>query len=102
MEYKNDKMISVYANRYFTEWTNTDLRIRFGEIMFVAPGQKTKKLIIEERVGVTMSWLRAKQLRDSLSELIEIYEKVNGELTDGQVISTESDDIIEPVRPVSE
>jgi hypothetical protein len=102
MEYKSDKMISVYANRYYTEWTNTDLRIRFGEIMFVAPGQKNKKLIIEERVGVTMSWLRAKQLRDTLNELIEKYEKANGELIDGEIISIKGEETIEPVGPLPE
>lgn len=96
MEYNSDKMISVYANRYYTEWTNVDLRIRFGEIMFASPGSKDKKLIIEERVGVTLSWLRAKQLRDSLNQLIDIYERVNGEIKEGDVISTKTSSNVEP------
>jgi len=103
--YKNQNMVSVYANRYKTEWTNTDLRIRFGEIMFSAPG---KHLVIEERVGVTMTWLTAKELRDDLNLLVAKYEEANGEIIDGVVISTRpkatpsaEDEVLEPLDDLS-
>jgi hypothetical protein len=87
MEYTNTNNLSVYANRFRAEWTNTDIRIRFGEIMYGVPG---KHLVIEERVAVTMTWLRAKELRDDLNVFIAKYEEVNGELKDPEVISTKS------------
>lgn len=88
-EFVNDHIINVYANRYRTEWSDYDLRIRFGEMLYVGSTSKSnKKLIIEERVGVTMTWKTAKELRDHLDMLVKTYEEANGEIKEAIVIDT--------------
>ena len=98
MIYDNRNIVNVYANRFRTEWTSADLRIRFGEIMYTSnvvsnaadsdPARSHRKLFVEERVGLTMTWLMAKELRDALDELVTKYEKANGTIVDGTVITT--------------
>jgi len=108
MTYDNRNIVNVYANRFRTEWTNTDLRIRFGEIMFTSnvvntddgdPSHSNRKLFVEERVGLTMTWLTAKELRDTLNELLAEYEKANGELVDGVTIEWKSKTTKTPSGP---
>jgi hypothetical protein len=103
MTWKSQNIINIYANRFRTEWTNTDLRVRLGEMMFSFDDPARKKLVVEERVGVTMTWLTAKELRDQLDLLITKYEAANGEILDGEVISTKSTDTTEEmIEPVGE
>jgi len=109
MVYDSENIVNVYANRFRTEWTNTDLRIRFGEIMFQskmlkgdAAPKSQRTLIIEERVGLTMTWLTAKELRDELNTLITKYEAANGELVDGVVVSMGSTEPTGTKEPIPE
>jgi hypothetical protein len=98
--YRDEKIVNVYANKFRSEWTNTDVRIRFGETLYISSPEKL--LVVEERVGVTMTFLTAKRLRNALNHLIARYEEVNGEIVEGDVFDwkpsrhTPADDL-EPV-----
>lgn len=81
---KSPKGVSeIYTNQVHVTWTVDDVRIRFAQIIdspeTPTPGPVFKG-VCEERAAVTFSWRDAKLLRDNLSKLIEIYEKVNGEI----------------------
>ena len=68
----------IYANCTQASWTIYDLRLQLGSVI---PSEAEPNELVVENVGaVTISWHHAKAIRDALSELIAIYEKVNGEL----------------------
>jgi hypothetical protein len=68
----------IYANCTHASWTAFDLRLQFG---CVVVSEESPDVLVVENVGaVTLSWHHLKTLRDNLSQLIAVYEKVNGEL----------------------
>jgi hypothetical protein len=68
----------IYANCTHTTWTTFDLRLQFGCV--VLSEESPDDLVVENVGALTLSWHHVKALRDKLSQLIAIYEKVNGEL----------------------
>jgi hypothetical protein len=78
-----DGIIEIYANMMHATWTLDDLRIRIGQVIDSPetpnPGKEFKG-VVQETAAVTFGWRNAKLLRDQLSEVIELYEKVNGEI----------------------
>jgi len=80
-----DGVVSIYANVSILNWTMTDVRIRFGELIQIvaediAEPWGARRPIVEERVGVTIPWTQAKYLRNQLDELINSYELLNPEI----------------------
>jgi len=73
----------VYANMVHVTWTLDDLRVRLGQVIdspeTTNPGAGFRG-VTQERAAVTFTWRNAKLLRDQLSQIIELYEKVNGEI----------------------
>jgi hypothetical protein len=74
----------AYANLVNLNWTLTDVRIRFAELLQVPdennPTWDGQRGILLERASVTIPWLQAKALRDMLNGLIKNYETINGAL----------------------
>jgi Protein of unknown function (DUF3467) len=75
-----DGVMNIYANSARLEWTLYDVRMRFGQLLFVGNPEE-RRMIVEERVAVTVAWAEAKYLRDLLADLINKYERVNGEIS---------------------
>ncbi len=74
-------VFDVYANTAHMTWSLDDVRVRFAQLVDSPetpnPGDKFVG-VAEERVAVTFAWRNAVIFRDSLSALIENYEKTNG------------------------
>jgi hypothetical protein len=69
----------LYTNFVPTSWTKFDVRFQLGLILPTEPGVALN-FEIEPQGAVTISWVQAKALRDVLTELVQIYEKTNGEI----------------------
>ena len=84
LEAPEEGVYYAYANIVNLNWTLTDLRIRFAELLQVpgdeGPTWKTQHGILLERVSVTIPWHQAKALRDMLDGVVRNYEEINGEL----------------------
>ena len=84
LEEPTDGVFSVYSNLVNLNWTLTDVRIRFGELIQVPdderPTWENQHGIILERASVAIPWHQAKILRDMLDGVIRNYEEINGEL----------------------
>jgi|ERR1017187_6031765 hypothetical protein len=76
-------VLEVYANLSNIQWTLDDVRVRVAQLI-TSPDHPTPGpafvAIAEERAAVTFSWRNVKLLRNQLSNIIESYEKVNGEI----------------------
>lgn len=70
-----DGILFVYANHVRVGTTAFDLRIRLGELVDAGDDGT---FTIEERVHATMSWIKAKQLMETLKESVDAYERTNG------------------------
>ena len=68
--------IETYANNVGASSNFYDVRLIFGQLI----ADPKADVYIEDRVTVTMAWEHAKQFRDLLTQLIDAYEKDNGEL----------------------
>jgi hypothetical protein len=84
IEEPEEGVFYAYANLVNMNWTLTDVRIRFGELLQVPdddnPTWEHQRGILLERVSVTIPWIQAKGLRDMLDGVIRNYETLNGEL----------------------
>lgn len=74
----------AYANLVNMNWTLTDVRLRFGELLHIPndnnPTWDNQHGILLERVSVTIPWIQAKSLLNMLEAVIRNYEAINGEL----------------------
>jgi len=69
----------VYCNFHFLNWSLVDVRVRFGQLIPTDQSQDGRVgFVVEEQAAVTMSWVQAKALRDSLNDAVQRYEKANG------------------------
>ncbi|MGO4883341.1 MAG: DUF3467 domain-containing protein [Bryobacteraceae bacterium] len=79
-----DGIFETYANVVNMNWTLTDVRLRFSQLLQVAdedrPNWENQHGILLERAAITIPWIQAKTLRDSLDGIIKNYEAINGEL----------------------
>ena len=84
LEEPEEGIFYTYANLVNLNWTLTDVRIRFGELLQVpnedVPTWERQHAILLERASVTIPWIQAKILRDMLDGVIRNYETINGEL----------------------
>jgi hypothetical protein len=69
-------LFSTYANNIQVTWTYFDVRMLFGEVVDLLP----TKMVIEQRAQVTISYLQAKLLIQTLGQAISTYESLFGEL----------------------
>jgi len=79
----------VYTNNFSIGQTVFDLRLIFGELTDI----NEKRLEITQRVQVTMGWLEAKSLAETLAVYIKNYEDSYGP------IKTEFTAIQNPTMP---
>ena len=71
--------IEAYSNQFFIDWSVTDMRVRFGQMIPTDRPENGKVgFAIEERAAISMAWAQAKALRDGLVNAVERYEKANG------------------------
>ena len=70
-----DRICETYADWYFVNWMPLTVRIRFAQ--FVAVANKTP-WVLDERAAITMPYATAKALCDTLTLIIQAYEKENG------------------------
>jgi hypothetical protein len=84
MEYPEDGVFETYANVVNMNWTLTDVRLRFSQLVQVPdedrPNWENQHSVVLERAAITIPWHQAKVLRDMLNGLISNYEEINGEL----------------------
>jgi len=85
LEEPEDGVFEAYSNVVNMNWTLTDVRIRFAELIQVPdddhPTWENQHGIILERASVTIPWHQAKALRDMLDGVVKNYEEINGVLT---------------------
>lgn len=73
----------VYANSFHATWTKDDVRVRLAQVIDSPETPNPGSTFIginEERAAVTFSWRNAKILRNQLAQIVEQYEKANGEI----------------------
>ena len=79
-----DGVFEAYSNVVNLNWTLTDVRIRFAELIQVPdddrPNWENQHGVLLERAAITVPWHQAKMLRDMLDGVIKNYETINGEL----------------------
>ncbi|MGC1647237.1 MAG: DUF3467 domain-containing protein [Candidatus Sulfotelmatobacter sp.] len=78
-----DGIREIYTNFVEIAWGLHDVRLRISRVLPVGNGynQATPlRSVVEEHTAVTMAWAQAKLLRDALTDAIERYELVNGEI----------------------
>jgi hypothetical protein len=76
-----DGVYEAYSNFVYVNWTPLDVRIRFAQIIpEVGKPPQAGRWVIEESVAMTLAWGHAKFLRDTLNDVIQRYEKANGEI----------------------
>lgn len=84
LEEPEDGIFLAYSNVVNFDWTLTDIRLRFGELMQVPddddPTWPHQHSVLLERVAVTLPWHQAKYLSLMLAAIVKNYEQVNGEL----------------------
>jgi hypothetical protein len=73
-----------YANMVNILWSLDDVRFKVGQLV---DGSEPKLVVALASAAVTLSWRNAKLLRDDLIELINSYEKVNGEIVTKVVLA---------------
>jgi hypothetical protein len=76
-----DVIMEAYSNVLYVNWSLHDVRIRFGQIIphpTMPPENAT--WAVNEGADITIPWGQVKYLRDTLNDVIERYEKANGEL----------------------
>jgi len=71
-----DQLFTTYANNIQLGWTHSDVRMVFGEVVDSTP----KKVTVEQRAHITISYLQAKVLMLMLAQAIAQYETVFGEV----------------------
>jgi|SRR5579872_915991 len=83
-EESEEGMAYIYANIINYNWTLTDVRLRFAELVHVTnpedPTWDSQYKTIMEKVSVTIPWYQAKELRNMLDRLVRGYEEKNGEI----------------------
>jgi len=84
LEQPEDGVFEAYSNIVNLNWTPTDVRVRFAELIQVPdedrPNWENQHGIMLERAAITIPWYQAKVLRDMLDGLLKNYEEINGEL----------------------
>jgi hypothetical protein len=75
----------AYANIINFNWTLTDVRIRFGELVQQSKEGSAgtwmdQETAILERATITVPWHQIKTLVMTLENLLMKYEKLNGEI----------------------
>jgi len=73
-------VVHVYANVFTLNCTETDITLRFGELMLDGPTRENQRDIILERARVTLPWIQAKALAELLGQWLKKYESMNGSL----------------------
>ena len=69
-------LMKVYSNNVQMATTSFDVRVLFGQIGEVLDD----KVMVDQHVQVTMTWLEAKILADFLMANIKAHEELNGPL----------------------
>jgi Protein of unknown function (DUF3467) len=69
----------IYCNYVNASWTLYDVRVVLGQLVPRDNGENAG-FVIEERGAVTVAWPEAKVLRNALIDLVDKYEKTNGEI----------------------
>jgi len=76
-----------YANMLRLLWTLDDVRFKIGQLVDNPDTQSDEKVIARTSAAITLSWRNAKLLRNDLIDLINSYEKVNGEISTSIVLA---------------
>jgi hypothetical protein len=78
VEYRQPQggLLNIYSNNVAMASTSFDLRLLFGEVAEIVGD----KVIVDQRVQVTMTWLEAKIVADFLQANLKAYEDANGPL----------------------
>jgi hypothetical protein len=84
LEEPEDGVFEAYANIVNMNWTLTEVRLRFAELIQVPDeGQPTwdnQHAVLLERAAISLPWWQAKVLRGLLDGIVKNYEAINGEL----------------------
>ena len=84
LEYPEEGVFETYANVVNMNWTLTDVRLRFAQLIQVPddarPTWENQHGVLLERAALTVPWNQAKLLSELLNGLIRNYEELNGQL----------------------
>lgn len=84
LETPSDGLFETYANVVNMNWTLTDVRLRFSQLIQVPdddrPNWENQHGVLLERAAITVPWHQAKVLRDMLDGVVRNYEEINGTL----------------------
>lgn len=69
----------IYTNYVHASWSLFDVRFQLGQLIPTGT-DLTSGFVVEQRGAVTLAWAEAKVLRDMLADMIDRYEKTNGEI----------------------
>jgi hypothetical protein len=69
----------IYTNFVHVSWTLFDVRFQLGQL--IPTGDDLNDgFRIEKRGAVTVAWPEVKNLRDTINDLLDRYERTNGEI----------------------
>jgi len=68
----------IFSNIVQSSWTNYDIRIRLGQL--IPEVDYGGDFVVEDRAAVTLSWQHAKYVAKLLSDLVNSFEKTNGDI----------------------
>lgn len=68
----------IYGNMVNPSWTLVDVRFRIGQLVPVGTGNS--EFVSQEQAAITVAWPYVKVLRNILTELVDSYERANGEI----------------------
>jgi hypothetical protein len=71
-------LTEIYGNYIHCNWSLFDTRILIGHLK--PELGDSKKFVIEEQGALTLAWAQTKNLARLLTEMVEAYESVNGEI----------------------
>jgi len=84
LEEPEDGLFEAYSNVVNMNWTLTDVRLRFAELIQVPdddrPNWENQHGVLLERAAITIPWYQAKALLNMLAGIIKNYEEINGEI----------------------
>lgn len=70
----------IYGNYFHTSWTLFDVRFQIGQLIPRSESNLTAGFVVEKRGAVTITWPQVKNLLLTLADLVDRYEKANGEM----------------------
>ena len=82
-----DGVRRIYSNNVDAMWTPHDVTLKFSVLAEIlnATDSSPRTMIYNQEAMVTLAWTEAKLLLTMLTDIVNRYEELNGEITIGQI-----------------